>query len=300
MKKTFYFSHDFNARNDPKLQKVLMKLGQAGKGVFWDIIEMLYEQGGYLLLNSIEEYAFALRTNYECINSLIYDFDLFVKDEVKFWSESVLLRIKMTNEKSKKAGESAHKRWDSIKQNNANASEINAKAVDEKCEGNAIKDIKVKDIKRDDIKEKEILTEENIGDKSPALKKTKIKGFKSFSKEEFRESLSEYEKEFSTPLILKFFAYWTEPDEKGRMRFQLQKTWGLKLRLTTWKERENNNTQSTNGNKKPFLLAHEKSQQSMESLLKDCKQAKEEGREYKPAGIWVSTPIVKIGAESNS
>ncbi len=32
-KESFYFSHDYSARNDPKLVKVLMKLGQAGKGV---------------------------------------------------------------------------------------------------------------------------------------------------------------------------------------------------------------------------------------------------------------------------
>ena len=44
-KESFYFSHDYGSRNDPKLVKVLMKLKQEGKGVYWDLIEMLYEQG---------------------------------------------------------------------------------------------------------------------------------------------------------------------------------------------------------------------------------------------------------------
>lgn len=94
MKETFYFSHDYNARNDPKMQKVLMKLGQAGKGVFWDLIEMMYEQGGKLLLSECESYAFALRTELKTINSLIDDFGLFLKDKIHFWSETVLKRLK--------------------------------------------------------------------------------------------------------------------------------------------------------------------------------------------------------------
>ena len=41
MKETFYFAHDYNARNDPKLQNVLFDLGVEGIGVFWCFIEEL-------------------------------------------------------------------------------------------------------------------------------------------------------------------------------------------------------------------------------------------------------------------
>ncbi|OGI30668.1 MAG: hypothetical protein A2287_04725 [Candidatus Melainabacteria bacterium RIFOXYA12_FULL_32_12] len=99
MKDTFYFSHDHGARNDPKLQKVLMKLGQEGKGVYWDLIEMLYEQDGYLSLLDLELLAFTLRTTPDKIESLINDFDLFLKDDEKFWSKSVLIRLKLREEK---------------------------------------------------------------------------------------------------------------------------------------------------------------------------------------------------------
>src|SRR5690606_22707370 len=97
----------YGARNDPKLIKVLMKLGQSGKGVYWDLIEMLYEQNGYLLLSECESYAFALRTDCDTITKLINDFDLFQKDDKKFWSNSVLDRLNKRNEKSKKAKDSA-------------------------------------------------------------------------------------------------------------------------------------------------------------------------------------------------
>ena len=106
-KKTFYFSHDYGARNDPKLIQVTMKLGQAGKGIFWDLIEIMYEQGGYLILSQCECYAFALHTDSELIRSLINDFDLFKNDGERFWSESVLRRLEIRKEKSDKARISA-------------------------------------------------------------------------------------------------------------------------------------------------------------------------------------------------
>jgi hypothetical protein len=110
-KETFYFSHDYNARNDPKLQKLLMKQGQEGKGVYWDLIEMLYEQDGYLLLSECESYAFQLRTSYERITELIRNFDLFITNEKSFYSESVLRRLEERKIKSNKARESVNKRW---------------------------------------------------------------------------------------------------------------------------------------------------------------------------------------------
>src|SRR4051812_4640561 len=92
-KDSYFFTHDYGARNDPKLQKVLMRLGQAGKGVYWDLIELSFEQGGYLNIADIESYAFALRTDCDCINKLINDFDLFQKNDIFFWSVSVLRRL---------------------------------------------------------------------------------------------------------------------------------------------------------------------------------------------------------------
>ena len=124
---TYFFKHDYNARNDPKLQKLLMKQGQAGKGVYWDLIEMLYEQGGYLGLNECDTYAFELRTESERIKDIVLNFDLFKNDGKRFWSESVLSRLKTRKEKSESARKSAYQRW-----NNANA-------LRSQSEGNAIR-----------------------------------------------------------------------------------------------------------------------------------------------------------------
>jgi hypothetical protein len=94
---------------------LLMKAGVAGIGIYWCIVEMLYEEGGYLMLSECDRIAFELRTDSELVQSVI-DSTLFEKDSEKFWSQSVLRRIEKRNEKSAKTRESALLRW-----NNANA-----------------------------------------------------------------------------------------------------------------------------------------------------------------------------------
>lgn len=136
-KEAYYFSHDYGARNDPKLQKVLMKLGQSGKGVYWDLVEMLFEEGGKLLLTECESYAFALRSDNECLQSLLKDFGLFKQDATYFWSDSVNRRISDREQKSEKARLSANSRW-----NNANVLIKDANVLRQECEGNAIKERK--------------------------------------------------------------------------------------------------------------------------------------------------------------
>ncbi|MBC7913385.1 MAG: DUF4373 domain-containing protein, partial [Pyrinomonadaceae bacterium] len=83
-KEAFYFTHDYGSRNDPKMQKVLMKMGHEGKSVYWDLVEMLYEEGGYLRVSECDNYAFAIRTEASTISRLINDFDLFINDGEKF------------------------------------------------------------------------------------------------------------------------------------------------------------------------------------------------------------------------
>lgn len=129
-KDTFYFSHDFSSRNDPKLQELQMVHGMAGIGVFWCLVEMLHEQDGYLMLSQCKSYAFALRVDCDLIKSIVSDFALFQNDGERFWSESALERIQERKAKSKKARESANSRWG------------NANALRTQSEGNAIKERK--------------------------------------------------------------------------------------------------------------------------------------------------------------
>lgn len=109
-KDTFWFKHDHNARTDKEIMKVRMKMGMAGVGLFWCIVEMLHEEGGYLMRTECERIAFELHAEPEMVASLINNFDLFKKDEEKFWSKSVLDRLDDKKAKSEKARESANYR----------------------------------------------------------------------------------------------------------------------------------------------------------------------------------------------
>lgn len=234
-KEAYYFSHDLGARNDPKLQKVLMRHGQAGKGVFWDLVEMLFEEGGRLLLSDIESYAFALRTTNDIIMSLISDFGLFDKDDRFFWSNSVGRRIEERNSKSQKARESAQERW-----SRANALKLDANALRIECEGNAIKEKKGKEIKE----EKSIV--ELV---SPTPTKKDI----SSRKDDFKKDLSAYLETYGKEMLNAFFKYWAEMNKtKTKMKFEMEKTWEINLRLSKWSNNDfgksKSNIQLSNNN----------------------------------------------------
>lgn len=114
MKEAYYFQHDYNARNDPKLQDVLIEHGAAGIGVFWCIVEQLYEQNGVLPLKFCKSIAFALHVECKVVESVVQDFGLFQNDGEKFWSNSVNTRLVKRKNISESRKQAAVKRWESV------------------------------------------------------------------------------------------------------------------------------------------------------------------------------------------
>ena len=143
---SFYFSHDYNARNDGKIKKLLRTHGMLGYGIFWAIVEDLYNNANALHLD-YESIAFDLRADSEVVKSVIFDFDLFEIRDIIFASTSVQRRLDQRNNKSIKARASALSRWE--------RSDCNADALHSDSDGNAIKERKGKEIKeRKEKKEK--------------------------------------------------------------------------------------------------------------------------------------------------
>ena len=68
---------------------------------------------------------------------------------------------------------------------------------------------------------------------------------------EFRLTANTFSNSFSQLMILKFCDYWTEPNKsKTKMKFELQKTFDIKRRLTTWSNNDfgkNNPAQNNTG-----------------------------------------------------
>jgi cell fate (sporulation/competence/biofilm development) regulator YlbF (YheA/YmcA/DUF963 family) len=146
-KDTFYFSHDYNSRNDEKIKFLIRKHGLLGYGLFWSIIEDLYNNAN-ALRTDYEGIAYDYRIDVSIVTSVINDFDLFVFDAEHFGSLSVQKRIDERDSKSVKARESAHKRW------------TNANAMQSQCEGNAIKERKGKEINEKKVNKVNIIDEQ--------------------------------------------------------------------------------------------------------------------------------------------
>lgn len=86
--KNKYFKHDIGARNDSKLVRLVRVKGVAAKGIYWDLIEMLYEEGGILPLETIEDVSYSnhLRSN-SVARYVVYESGLFEYDDTHFWSD---------------------------------------------------------------------------------------------------------------------------------------------------------------------------------------------------------------------
>lgn len=145
MDKLKYFSHDLNARNDSKLLNLRMNLKNEGIGIYWQIIEMLYENDGYLHLSECDRIAYELRVEEELIMQIIKNYGLFTIDNKQlFYSKSAIERIKKIKDISKQNSVNAKIRW----------SYKYATALQPQSDGNAIKEKKSKEKK---IKENETI-----------------------------------------------------------------------------------------------------------------------------------------------
>lgn len=149
-KDAYYFSHDSNAKDDPKILQLRMEMGWEGYGLFWALIELLRNESNHKMQKHYKSIAFALHTQEDSIKKLINDFDLFQLDDQYFWSESLLKRMEIKESHSEKMRNAANKRWN--KQDDAKAmlkhSLSNAQAMQ-------LKESKVKEIKEKEIKENE-------------------------------------------------------------------------------------------------------------------------------------------------
>ncbi|MCA1021818.1 Lin1244/Lin1753 domain-containing protein [Halobacillus litoralis] len=123
-KEAYYFSHDSNARNDPKIMAMISEHGIQGYGMFWVVVEMLREQEEYKL--PVKKYVFnALAMQTQCgadamqsfVDACINEYELFESDGEFFWSNSLKKRMNKKNTKSEKAKKAAEARWNKARQN---------------------------------------------------------------------------------------------------------------------------------------------------------------------------------------
>ncbi len=116
-KDTYYFKHDYYARNDPKLIRVVIEHGAGAGWAFWGLVEMMYEQGGKLKLSDIPIFARQLRVRAATIEAMIGEGNqfLFHANDGLFYSLSCLERLQSRLIKSEQTSEAAKSRWERMR-----------------------------------------------------------------------------------------------------------------------------------------------------------------------------------------
>lgn len=117
-----YMTHDLGARNDPKLVAAERASRGLYKAIWWDLAEMVWENGGYLPMD-FDNLAYILRyPTPEEVRAVVLDFDLFINDGEKFWNNSALARIQHKEEVSaQKANAGRQRAFKQREQAEANA-----------------------------------------------------------------------------------------------------------------------------------------------------------------------------------
>lgn len=141
MNDTYYFSHDYNSRSDTKIKKLICKHGMLGYGLFWAIIEDLYNNSNELQ-SDYDSIAYDLHTESNIVKSIINDFDLFVLSDNTFMSLSINKRLGKREDKSKQASNAANVRWEKYKEEKE---KIYADALRTNSGSNAIKGKEIKE-----------------------------------------------------------------------------------------------------------------------------------------------------------
>lgn len=231
MKETFYFTHDYNARSDEKIKKLIRKHWMVWYWLFWSIVEDLYQNANALRLDC-EWIAFDMRVDEKVVQSILYDFDLFIIEWDIFGSKSVETRLLERDSKSSKARESARKRWEK--------KDANALRTESDC--NAIKEKKEKE-----KKEKET----GIVVAPPNEYQLSIQYLKENRDKVFTQELQIPEYVQDEWEWRKFVLWWTEISKSGKLKAEWEKTFEIKRRFATWMSRKKETYQKT---EKPSVM----------------------------------------------
>ena len=195
MKKT-YFLHESTSFQDYKIIKMRSKLGIESYGIFWAVLELLFNEENKLCIDDYDALAFSLQCDSSKLKQVIEDFDLFILEDGCFYSKRLNSHIEDINNKSIKAKESASKRWD------------NATAMRSHSDRNASISIS----------------------SSKSISKSKIKD----RIHDFKKSVYSH-KDFNDKDKEDFFLYWTEKNSsETKFRAEMQRTFSIPLRLARW------------------------------------------------------------------
>jgi hypothetical protein len=227
-----YYLHDSSSFNDEKITELYLEFGYEGLGLFYTILEKLAMQE-------------------KPIKTKVLKHQLNVGKKLeKCWSFMEQIDLISTNN-----GETFNKQLLNFSQKYQVSKEKNAKRIAEWRENQSVSE--------------NVTRYEHVSN-TPKVNKSKVKESKvNNSKGDFNEMLLPYANDLGQEYI-NFAMYWMEQDEKGRERWQSEKFFDIKRRITTWM----NNALKFTSNKPKQELG--KLQQNMISLKNVHDQLTEE------------------------
>lgn len=229
-KDAYYFSHDSNAKDDPKCMLVIDQLGLEGYGIYWVLIEVLRDQPNFSYpMKLVPILARRYNTTAEKMMTVIQKYGLFeLNPEEEFFSLSLnkrMEKLEASREQRRLAGKSSAEKRKLLQ-----ASSTNAQRPLNECSTSKVKESKVK---------------ESIEDRKNKLEL------------KFRDRALKFSEKYSVELINAFCDYWTEGSDKNNiLRFESERFFDMGKRLATWnrnniKFSNSNNTQTTVQQNKP-------------------------------------------------
>lgn len=229
-KDAYYFSHDSNAKDDPKCMLVIDQLGLEGYGIYWVLIEVLRDQPNFSYpMKLVPILARRYNTTAEKMMTVIQKYGLFeLNPEEEFFSLSLnkrMEKLETSREQRRLAGKSSAEKRKLLQ-----ASSTNVQRPLDECSTSKVKESKVK---------------ESIEDRKNKLEL------------KFRDRALKFTEKYPVELINAFCDYWTEGSDKNNLlRFESERFFDMGRRLATWnrnnlKFSNSNNTQTTAQQNKP-------------------------------------------------
>ena len=118
-KDAYYFTHDANARHDPKIKSLINRYGIEGYGRFWVVIEMLREATRYKLEDKkyiwealAEQMKCEVKEGKQFVKDCVSEFELLEEDKGFFYSASLLERMLKLDDIKEKRRQAALKSWE--------------------------------------------------------------------------------------------------------------------------------------------------------------------------------------------
>jgi len=205
-KEAFYFPHFCNARHDRKIRRLRKELGVEGYGIYFMLLETLREQQDLMYpMEDLDLLAEEFGVSEAKIQVTVNNYELFEIDQERKFFSPKMLVYLEPYFKMKAQRKLAGQR-------SAEARSLNDRST-------TVEQKKEKEKKVNEIKEKE-------------------------SKVFLIDLLTPIESELGVEYH-NFLSYWTEKNNKGKERWEMEKFFDVKRRVSTWMKNANKFT--TNG-----------------------------------------------------